>query len=536
MRDFNTDEVKNFNAMSPIEEKCQKGLLNQASLWFSMPDESNAKLVVSSLIAFEERVINHGLEGVFLIVQVDGTVLNMLQEPGMCTTATVDAWCTDLLTVGARSKRDPSIRSPVCAYDRVNLMWSGEALLNSCTEALKQDLKLSLPPDDRSGPKLLMALITKIYRPSLSKIESLKESLKQLNLRSYPAENVTLFVQDASKLVREIKMNYMANYSIPDLTTAALSGLTVASDPLLLAQVRNLRIQSDVNGFSIGGSLSVGPVDAIEALKMVDELHRVLVNQSDYAPARKPTHKANLASAEDSKLEQNRNGSGGGGANGNGRRCWDCESLDHMRGDPKCPNPKEQRGGKPKITHGLDEATSLKVSALAKEKEKTMPKKEHIPDDAECTIEIDGKVAARFCRHCGRFVKGASMHGTKEHKGKRNLCTYVAPPSEGTSPTTPAPAPSPAPVAAAAQIAMLPVAPTSFIPHELQVPVIDTDIFMARSTNYDFGAMPHVGANIANAISNLEAKQERHDQGLEQVEDPEEAAFLSMLVKEYGGY
>jgi len=82
MRDFNTDEVKNFNAMSPIEEKCQKGLLNQASLWFSMPDESNAKLVVSSLIAFEERVINHGLEGVFLIVQVDGTVLNMLQEPG----------------------------------------------------------------------------------------------------------------------------------------------------------------------------------------------------------------------------------------------------------------------------------------------------------------------------------------------------------------------------------------------------------------------------------------------------------------------
>ena len=127
------------------------------------------------------------------------------------------------------------------------------------------------------------------------------------------------------------------------------------------------------------------------------------------------------------------------------------------------------------------------------------------------------------------------MHGTKEHKGKRNLCTYVAPPSEGTSPTAPAPAPSPAPIAAAAQIAMVPVAPTSFIPHELPVPAIDTDIFMARSTNYDFGAMPHVGANIANAISNLEAKQECHDQGLEQVEDPEEAAFLAMLVKEYGG-
>ena len=84
--------------------------------------------------------------------------------------------------------------------------------------------------------------------------------------------------------------------------------------------MRNLRIQSDVNGFSIGGSITPGSVDAIEALKMVDELYRVLVNQSDYAPARKPTHKANLASTEDSKLEQDRSGSGSGGTNGNGRQ------------------------------------------------------------------------------------------------------------------------------------------------------------------------------------------------------------------------
>jgi len=176
-------------------------------------------------------------------------------------------------------------------------------------------LKLSVMPDDRNGPKLLMALITKIYRPSLSKIEALKDSLKGLNLRSYPAENVTLFVQDATKLVREIKVNYMSNYSIPDLTTAVLSGLTVASDPLLLAQVRNLRIQSDVNGFCLPsgrGTLSLPVPDALEALKMIDELYRVLVNQSDYGPARKPVHKANLAGVgEDSKLEQHRDSGGG---------------------------------------------------------------------------------------------------------------------------------------------------------------------------------------------------------------------------------
>lgn len=542
MRDFKTDEVKNFNAMSPIEEKCQKGLLDQAALWFSMPDESNAKMVVTSLIAFEERMINHGMEGVFHIIQTDGSVLNMLQAPGLCTSAIVDSWNTDLLVTGARIKAHPGIRSPICAYDQVNLMWSGEALLNSCTEALKQDLKLSVKPDDRTGPKLLMALITKIYRPSLSKIESLKESLKLLNLHSYPAENVTLFVQDTSKLVREIKMNYMANYSIPDLTTAALSGLTVASDPLLLAQVRNLRIQSDVNGFSMptGAALTSGPLDALEALKLVDELYRVLVNQSDYAPARKPVHKANLATTDDSKLEQDRNGSGSGsGANGGGRRCWDCDSLDHMRGDPKCPNPKTKRAGQPKVNHGLDEATSLKVSALAKEKEKTMPKRQHIPDDAEFSIEIEGKLLAKFCRHCGRFVKGDSMHWTKEHKGTRNLFPYV--PLTSSSPAeSPAPAPAPSPTpGAAAQLATIPlVASTLDAPQELPVPVIDTEIFMARSAHYDFGTMPHVNANVAGTIIDLEQKQTQLDSpppNLDQVQDPEEAAFLSMLVKEYGG-
>jgi len=43
-------------------------------------------------------------------------------------------------------------------------------------------------------------------------------------IRTYPGENVTLFVQDATKLVREIKMNFMINSTVPDLTTVALSG------------------------------------------------------------------------------------------------------------------------------------------------------------------------------------------------------------------------------------------------------------------------------------------------------------------------
>ena len=48
------------------------------------------------------------------------------------------------------------------------------------------------------------------------------------------------FKLEAVKLVREIKMNFMMNSTVPDLTTVALSGLTLSSDDLLLQRVRTI--------------------------------------------------------------------------------------------------------------------------------------------------------------------------------------------------------------------------------------------------------------------------------------------------------
>jgi len=61
---------------------------------------------------------------------------------------------------------------------------------------------------------------------------------------------------------------------------------------------------------------------------------------------------------------------------------------------------------------------------------------------------------------------------------------------------------------------------------------------MARSANYDFGDMPHISANVAGAIHDLEQQQHKQDSSppaLSLVANPEEAAFLAMLEKEYGG-
>ena len=430
MRDFETTVVKSFAAMAPIEEKCQRGLRDAPELLFCMSDESNANMTVNSLIAFEERMIHCGMEGVFHIVSSSGSTLNMFKEPGMCTDALITAWCEDVVTMGVHDNIVNNSRHPVCSYDRTNMVWSGEALLSSCTEALKQDLKFNVPEDKRFGPNLLMKLLTKIYRPSQSKIENLKDKLKNLDIRKYPGENVTTFVQDASKLVREIKMNFTNNSSIPDLTTAARSGLTTATDDFLLAQVRTLRINSDVNGF--GGILGTFQAkDPIEALQGLDDLYHILVSQSDYSPARQPSsHKALQAKTEDT-LVQDRNGSSSS-ATFKGS-CWDCGKSGVKKGHDGCPGPDggtnsgetNRRNANPK--HGLDEATVLKVNESIRGK--TLPERSNIPDSAKYDITIDGKMVAKYCRHCGRFTKGSRQHYTSEHTGTRSLFAYKPPAS-----------------------------------------------------------------------------------------------------------
>ena len=143
MRDFDTSVVKSFTATAPIEDKCQLGLRDCPDLLFSMPNESNANMTVNSLIAFEERMTHHGLEGVFHVVSPSGNVLNMFREPGMCTSDAIKTWCEDVIAKGVHDLLDTSNPTchGICDCDRINMIWSGEVLLNSCTEALKQDLK-----------------------------------------------------------------------------------------------------------------------------------------------------------------------------------------------------------------------------------------------------------------------------------------------------------------------------------------------------------------------------------------------------------
>ena len=76
------------------------------------------------------------------------------------------------------------------------------------------------------------------------------------------------------------------------------------------------------------------------------------------------------------------------------------------------------------------------VNKAIKDMEATLPERKHIHDDTVYCVTIGGKDWAKYCRHCGRFVKGRSMHTTKEHNGKFKF-KYVEPDSsQSTTPTT----------------------------------------------------------------------------------------------------
>jgi hypothetical protein len=81
------------------------------------------------------------------------------------TAEIVDAWCKASLEDGIPFiEADGSTgKLPTCPHDRTNMLWSAEAVLNSCTEILRQDLKLVIPPEERTGPKVLMVLFKKLY-------------------------------------------------------------------------------------------------------------------------------------------------------------------------------------------------------------------------------------------------------------------------------------------------------------------------------------------------------------------------------------
>ena len=452
MRQFKGSELKAYQALLSIEEKCKAGLQAKGDFVFGLPGEPNHDKGALLIRETDDLITQCGMEGVFQIVLEDGTIVDMLKEPGFVNEDMVDAWVQDLTTNGVHDGKGKGDRLPVCSYDLTNLHWSASTISNTCSALLKQELYDILPPSKHTGPQLLVALYKKVYPSSYVKIKGLITQLESLDIKKVPGENISTLVLQSSQLVREIKMNFLSRDQVPDLAISAMKAFAKSSHPFVQHVVTATMLKA--NKQIMTPSLNKKDrVDPLVLLQELDDTYIMLKEQGNYAPGDQTTSaeaKAKAMQAEIKKLKedlnklsQDRNAtSTRGNANGKDKvirdkkgdpiQCHKCGKNHYIR---DCPDkddsneksdksqqnrPRSNKNGKGKQSggnrngggyhgnndNGLGAEMNKKISIAITEKLKTMPERAQIPDDAKYCITIDGKDLAKYCRHHGHFIRG----------------------------------------------------------------------------------------------------------------------------------
>jgi hypothetical protein len=578
MRYFKGNELKAFQALQSIEDKCKAGLEAKSTLVFGLQGETHFDKGALLLRELDEYLSYHGLEGVFQIISSDGTSTDMLKQPGFVSTDLVASWVRDLTTLGVHDGTGG--RLTVCEFDVMNLQYSFHAILNSCTALLRQDLLNNLVPGKHTGPQALMLLLTKVYPSSYTKVKGLIQALEKLNIKDVPGENISTLVQQASDLIREIQMNFLQKNQIPDLCVSALRPFTTSSHEFIRHYVTDKMFYANkliLSPSSVASSTStvVTPgaqagspmtLDPLVLLQGLEELYLTLKQQSNYPPGEHIASDKKLKAMQGEvkklkedldKLTQNRSasstnggkkkhgGSAGPITNKKGElvECFNCKGNHYKT---NCPNQTDtnsnsngsnqngsggsgggtQNGGNrsgggattPDLAgSGLTQAVDLKTSAAIKTKTATLPPREQIPDDAKHTVSVDGTVTAKYCRHCGKFVRGKKAHFTADCKLPENRRFAFQPRAAGNMASvypTGSPSPSPAP------------------PHEPSGPPDSQLIQCSPRTYYDFSNM----SRLEQPASNL-AVVDEVEEGFEQPEAEDDASGTSWMLaisKDYG--
>jgi len=200
VRELRGDPVKTFALRTSIQTQVQGGLNGKGLTSFCLQSEPNAGKGMTALRHLSKLIPDFGLDGIFRIIQDDGSEIDMLKTPGFITPSIITNWQNDLTVDGVFKGDGNGGRHLVCSLDIENLEWSGQTLMNSCSESLSMGIQDSLTAQnlDLNGLNVFCQIISKCYRPSSATVKKAQAALEAMDLKNFPGENVSLFVQQAT--------------------------------------------------------------------------------------------------------------------------------------------------------------------------------------------------------------------------------------------------------------------------------------------------------------------------------------------------
>lgn len=91
-----------------------------------------------------------------------------------------------------------------------------------------------------------------------------------MDITKYPGENITMYVSDATDIIREIKLNSKIDDKLEDLPGKVLQGLTKSAVPLVSLKAREMVLAANTINMTFFGRSNAYTPDPIDSLDEFD--------------------------------------------------------------------------------------------------------------------------------------------------------------------------------------------------------------------------------------------------------------------------
>jgi uncharacterized protein Smg (DUF494 family) len=277
-------------------------------------------------------------------------------------------------------------------YHVENVKWSGEMILNSCEETLRNKLNEStafLDESQKGGPVYFSIMMNHIIATSNVALRGIINRLQSLKLTEFDGENVkqwASFVRGALTLLKDQKMTPV---DIKDIIMRSLLSTSCEEFKVDIQQLKSL-IQMNMVEKSTD-----------EILLHVEELYNNLIGSGRWTPKSLEKHQGSTFHAESE-----------GNSNDKKVICLNCGGIGHMVNTCKQPIDDSAIAIRKEIMFKSDDVTKNQQRTSNKHPSRIPPKEGESEEK-----QVKG-TSLFWCGKCKRWNKS---HRTSEHKSKEEL-------------------------------------------------------------------------------------------------------------------